>query len=104
MAIRKVLKMIEKRERTLEKKNAAPRHKIEVKTHHHADNANEALRILGIAEPESEFPTRWKVHTWATQAALSRPGRKKFERRQVDQIKFFTFDPDTLNWPQGRIA
>lgn len=104
MAIRKVLKMIEKRERTLEKKNAAPRRNIAIKTHHHADNANEALRILGIAEPEPSFPSRWKVHAWATQAALSRPGRKKFTPKQVDNIKFFTFDLDTLKWPQGRIA
>lgn len=104
IAIRKVLKMIEKREAELAKKNAAPRHKIEVKHHHHSDNANEALRILGIAEPEPEFPTRWKVHAWATQAALSRPGRKKFDRREVDQIKFFTFEPETLNWPRGKIA
>ncbi len=104
MAIRKVVKMIEKREVELAKKNAGPRHKIEIKHHHDSDNANEALRILGIAEPESKFPTRWKVHAWPTQAALSRPGRKKFDRREVDSIKFFTFDPDTLKWPRGKIA
>lgn len=103
LAIRKVLKMIEKRENALEKKNPSPRRKIERKHHHAADNANEAMRILDIAEPEPSFPTRWKVHTWATQAALSRPGRKKFARKEVDNIKFFTFDPDTLKWPRGRI-
>lgn len=104
MAIRKVLKMIEKREKALGQKHVAPRHKIEVKHHYHADNANEALRILGIAEPEPGFPSRWKVLTWATQAALSRPGRKKFDSREVDQIMFFTFDPDTLKWPRGKAA
>ena len=104
MAIRKVLKMIEEREKALGRKNIIPRRTIELKRHHHADNANEALRILGISEPEASFPTRWKVHAWATQAALSRPGRKKLIQRQVDSIKFFTFDPDTLKWPRGRIA
>jgi hypothetical protein len=103
MAIRKVLKMIETREKALAAKNTAPRVKVTLKHHHDADNANEALRILGIAEPQPDFPSRWKVHAWATQAALSRPGRKKLDRREVDQIKFFTFDPDTLKWPRGRI-
>ncbi|MEQ8693987.1 MAG: DUF5681 domain-containing protein [Gammaproteobacteria bacterium] len=102
LAIRKVLKMIEKRETALTKNYPAPRQKIEFRYHHPADNANEVLRILGVAEPEPGFPTRWKVHAWATQAALSRPGRKQFDRREVDNIKFFTFDPDTLRWPRGR--
>ncbi|WP_373087119.1 DUF5681 domain-containing protein [Sneathiella sp.] len=104
LAIRKVLKMIEKRERALEQNNPAPHRNIEIKQHHHADNADEALRILGIAEPEPSFPTRWKVHAWATQAALSRPGRKRFDSKEVDSIKFFTFDPDSLKWPNGRIG
>ncbi len=104
LAIRKVLAMIEKREMALEKKNPVPGREIELKHHYSADNADEALRILGIAEPEPDFPTRWKVHAWATQAALSRPGRRKFDRRQVNNIKFFTFDPESLKWPRGRIG
>lgn len=103
MAIRKVLKMIEAREKALEKKYPSPNQQVETKCHHYADNANEALRILGIAEPEPDFPSRWKVHCWAAQAALSRPGRKKFDRREVENIKFFTFDSDDLKWPRGRI-
>jgi hypothetical protein len=95
--------MIETREKALEQKNPEPRRKIELKHHYSADNADEALRILGIAEPEPAFPTRWKVHAWATQAALSRPGRKKFNRREADNIKFFTFDPDSLKWPRSRV-
>lgn len=101
MAIRKVLKMIEKREKALAQKYPPPRRQIEMMRHHDADNANEALRILGIAEPEPGFPTRSKVHAWATQAALSRPGRKKFKRSDVDSINFFTFDSDGLHWPRG---
>lgn len=103
MAIRKVLKMIEAHEKALENKTPSPHQKVEVKCHHDANNANEALRILGIAEPEPGLSTRWKVHCWAAQAALSRPGRKKFDRREIENIKFFTFDSDDLKWPQGRI-
>lgn len=76
MAIRKILKMIEKREVALAKKNETRRTPVTVEHHHHADNANEAMRILGIAEPEPGFPTRWKVHAWATQAALSAGARR----------------------------
>lgn len=104
MAIRKVLKMIEKREKALEQKNAVPQKKIEMKHHHHSDNANEALRILDIAEPDPDFPTRWKVHRWAAQAALSRPGCKKFDQREAENIKFFTFESDKLKWPRRRTA
>ena len=44
---------------------------------------------------------RWFLETWATQAALSRPGRRKFERKDIEDIKFFTADSDTLRWPKG---
>lgn len=104
MAIRKVLKMIEKREAALLKKGGVRRTPMTFEQHHCADNANEAMRILGIAAPDSEFPSRWKVNTWATQAALSKPGRRKFTDKDVKDIKFFTSDPGTLRWPRGRIA
>lgn len=105
MAIRKVLKMIEKRENVLRAREKQPTNPITLEHHYSADNANEAMRILGIAEPDPGLPScRWKVHAWATQTALSRPGRKKFSAKQVDEIKFFTFDADTLRWPRGRIA
>ncbi|WP_338240930.1 DUF5681 domain-containing protein [Aurantiacibacter hainanensis] len=105
MAIRKILKMIEKRERALRARDKAPSHPVKVEHHHDADNANEAMRILGIAEPDPGFEgKRWKVRAWAAQAALSRPGRRKFSKKEVDEIKFFTFDGDTLRWPRGRTA
>lgn len=102
MAIRKVLKMIEKREVALAKKNATRRTPIKIEHHHHSDNAHEATRILGIAEPDPTHPNRWKVHSWATQAALSRPGNRKLAEKDEKDIKFFTFDPETLRWPRGR--
>lgn len=102
MAIRKVLKMIEKREAALAQKNGPPVRQIPMEVHHCADNANEAMRILGIAEPDPNHPKRWKVNAWAAQAGISRPGRKRLSRKDVDEIKFFTKDPDTLRWPKGR--
>ena len=105
MAIRKILKMIEKREAALARKaprRAAP---ITVEPHYSSDNANEALRLLGIAGDDPVWEgKRLKVHAWATQAALSRPGRRKYSQRDMQNIKFFTFDPDTLRWPRGRLA
>ena len=102
MAIRKVLKMIEKREAALAKRNPAQSTPITREIHHSSDNANEAMRILQIAEPDPSHPNRWKVNAWATQAALSRPGRRKFNKRDVESIRLFTDDPDTLRWPRGR--
>lgn len=101
MAIRKVLKMIEKREVALARKAPPRTSPIKVERHHSSDNANEALRILGIAGEDGH---RMKVHAWATQAALSRPGRRTFSERDVQDIKFFTFDAETLRWPRGRLA
>ncbi|MBC2779175.1 DUF5681 domain-containing protein [Parasphingopyxis marina] len=104
MAIRKVLKMIEKREAALAKTNKVVSPPVSMERHHSADNANQAMRLLGIADDDPDFGGhRMKVHAWATQAALSRPGRRKFAQRQVDNIKFFTFDADTLRWPRGRV-
>ncbi|MEP0191785.1 MAG: DUF5681 domain-containing protein [Erythrobacter sp.] len=103
MAIRKVLKMIEKREAALAKKNGLGPRPIAIERAHSSNNANEAMRILGIAAPDPGHPNRWKVNAWATQAALSRPGRSKFSQMDVEQIKFFTNASDTLGWPRGRI-
>ncbi|GGD45537.1 hypothetical protein GRI62_09985 [Erythrobacter arachoides] len=104
MAIRKVLKMIEKREKALAKANTAPVNPITIRAQYSSGNANEALRLLGIAEPDPGFATRIKVNAWATQAALRRPGRAKFSPKDVADIKFFTFDAERLRWPRGRNA
>jgi len=105
MAIRKVLKMIEKREEALTKKNKDPSNPVRVECHYASDNANEAMQLLGIANDDPGFGGhRVKVHAWATQAALSRPGRRKFAPKEVKDIRSFTFDSESLRWPRGRIA
>ncbi|MBX7500437.1 hypothetical protein K3181_03120 [Qipengyuania sp. YG27] len=101
MAIRKVLKMIEGREAALARKAPQVLHKIRTEAHHTSDNANEALRILNIARPDPGMEgKRWFLEAWATQAALSRPGRRKFEKKEIEGTKFFTADSDTLRWPK----
>ncbi len=104
-AMRKVLRMIAKRDAALAKKKGAKPRNVKLTHHQSADNANEAMRILEIADCDPDFEgKRWKVHAWATQAALSRPGRKAYDTRERREIAFFTFDPETLRWPRGRIA
>ncbi|WP_421992475.1 DUF5681 domain-containing protein [Qipengyuania sp.] len=104
LAIRRVLKWIEERDAFLNRKRGKVFPVRKLVLHYSSDNANAALDILGIAEPDMRVGgVRWNVHTWATQAALSRPGRRKFNAKQVKDIKFFTFHPHKLRWPKGRI-
>lgn len=104
MAIRKVLKMIEKRETAIAKKNGTPgMAPIRVVHHHDSDNAHEAMRILGIMEHDPEWGEehpRPKLTTWAAQAALSRPGGKKLVEKEIASIRMFTMAPDKLKWPR----
>jgi hypothetical protein len=109
MATRQVLKMIEKREAALTRRNPAPPSPIRLDREYDSDNAREAMRILGIADHEDTVGAepdkqRMKLTTWAVQAALSRPGRKKLTEKDVDSIRRFTFDADLLKWPRGRVA
>lgn len=105
MAIRQVLRMIEKREIALAKRSAPIVGMPIIECEHSSDNAREALTILGIIEPDQAHSDRaepgMKVATWAAQAALSRPGRRKLAARDVHDIKTFTSNADQLKWPRG---
>lgn len=105
MAIRKVLKMIEKREAALDKRHKRAPTPVTFETHHTSDNADEAMRLLDIAQDDPDFgDQRMKFQSWAVQAALSRPGRKKLSSRDIGQINRFTIDPEQLKWPRGRMT
>ena len=109
MAIREVLKMIEKREEALAGKDWTGQLSARFERVYDADNANEAMRILGVGdyldEPDrAPDHRRFRLHRWATQAALSRPGRRKFDHKQVEEVKRETLGADQLNWPKGRKA
>lgn len=109
MAVRTVLKMIEKREVALRKSSPAPTAKVNrLGVEYDSDNANEAMLLLGIvaqeppsiAWPQDKDP-RLKIETWAAQAAISCPGRKRLSDKDISDAKFMIHDPDKLRWPRG---
>lgn len=109
MAIRQVLKMIEKREHALAKLHPPPRSTGKIEVEADSSNADEAMRILGIA---SLVPTGtggyWdknlRLATWATQGGISRPGRRQLSDRDIESIKLATVDAERLRWPRRRHA
>lgn len=109
MALRAVLKMIEKREVALSKLAPKATRKPGYVIEYDTSNANAAMQILGIIEygeaPHGGGPATRPVQlaTWATQAALSRPGRRRLDARDIEEIKRVTLAPGRLRWPrQGR--
>lgn len=106
-AIRQVLKMIEKREAALAKIAPPPAKSVSWQVEYDADNANEAMLLLGIADYTDPSAgggpaTRClRLATWATQAAISRPGRRKLSARDIEDVKRLTLEPDKLKWPRS---
>jgi hypothetical protein len=109
LAVRSVLKMIEKREAALAKRSPSPAHgAMDFRWEQDPRNADEAMLLLGIAVPDPtwtegpcKYGARMKLATWATQVALSRPGRRALEQKQVEDVRRLTLDPDKLKWPKG---
>ena len=109
MAVRAVLKMIEKREAALAERAPPPVHKpMAFRWEQDPRNADEAMLLLGIAVPDPkwtqpcEYGVRMNLATWAAQAALSRPGRRKLDKKQIEEINRATLDAEQLKWPRGR--
>ena len=108
MAVRQVLKMIEKRELAIAARSPQPTGSTTVEVEHDSDNADEALSLLGIVDYGPPAPGGGyaayapRVATWATQAAISRPGRRRLEPKDVEDIKQFTLEPEKLKWPRQR--
>lgn len=107
MAVRQVLKMIEKRENALVKIAPKAGSATRMEVEYDSDNANEAMLLLGIAEYEVPQPgkgcpdRRFKLATWAAQAAISRPGRRRLSAKNIEDVKRLTVDADKLKWPRG---
>lgn len=106
LAIRQVLKMIEKREGALAKLDPSPVPQSKVTVEYDADNANDAMILLGLAEFEPHADTgprteRLKLTTWAAQLAISRPGRRRLTKQCAESIKEHTLFPEKLKWPRG---
>lgn len=108
MAVRAVLKMIEKREEALAKLNPGPvRSPIKTQIEYDPRNADEAMLLLGITVSDPNWSASWsdqrrmKLATWAAQAGLSRPGRKRLAENRVKEIRRVTLEPDKLRWPRS---
>lgn len=111
MAVRAVLKMIEKREAALAKLAPPPvSSPMNFRWDHDPRNADEAMLLLGITVRDPtwsgpcEYGTRMKLATWATQAGLSRPGRKRLTKKEVEDINRVALDPKQLKWPRGQLG
>jgi len=108
MAVRVVLKMIEKRETALTKLNPPVHRGARMEIEHDSPNAEAALRLLEIAVDGhvppggGEGARTLKITTWAAQAAISRPGRRAYTDKDREDINRFTLDPDKLRWPRAK--
>lgn len=108
MAVRAVLKMIEKREAALAKLAPAISKPMRTEVEYDSDNANDAMVILGIVEDLESPPNpdpdkrRLMLATWAAQAAISRPGRKPLDDKSLSEVNRVTIASDTLKWPRRR--
>ncbi|WP_347312094.1 DUF5681 domain-containing protein [Defluviimonas sp. SAOS-178_SWC] len=108
LAIREVLKWIEKREAWLAKQTTKTAPGVVMRgISHDPDNANGALQILGIARRDMTHAesdpdrVRLKLEPWAVQAALSRRrGASPLSENDVAEIRRCTRDPDQLRWPR----
>lgn len=108
MAVRAVLKMIEKREAALAKANPAPAPRpMTWRFEHDPRNADDAMLLLGITVPDPQwsgpcnYGTRMKLSTWAAQAGISRPGRTRLTETQITGITRVTLEPEQLKWPRS---
>jgi len=107
MAIRTVLKMIEKREVALRKLSPEPERRPKpLQFSYHSDSANEALRLLNIycknpEWPDGGGPRPEVVETWAAQAAISRPGRRTLDQKKREGLRLFIKDFGKLRWPRS---
>lgn len=108
MAVRAVLRMIEKRETALAKLNPPAHGMAKMEIEYDAPNADAALRILGIAvdghvpSGGGEGSRTLKLTKWAAQAAISRPGQRGFSIKDRTDIARFTLDPEQLRWPKAK--
>jgi Family of unknown function (DUF5681) len=108
MAIRSVLKMIEKREAALALLNPPVVKPVRLEFEEDSNNINNPMLLLGIAEygeaPYGGGPaTRpFRLATWAAQFAISRPGRRALSDKNIEDVKRQTINPVKLRWPRGR--
>ena len=106
MAVRQVLKMIERREEALQAR--APKSQYQppaVRVSYDSNSANEAMLLLDLLclNPDrvmGEGPRPLLVQTWAAQAALSRPGRRAADESSRRDLHLFVHNYDKVRHPR----
>ena len=99
--------MIEKREAALAKRNPPGPKPITMRYEPDPRNVDDAMLLLGITVRDPSwvgpcsYGIRMKLTTWATQAGISRPGRKRLSDTQVSEIQRVTLAPEVLKWPRS---
>jgi hypothetical protein len=109
MAAKEVLKWIMKRDAWLAKNGPkVSRRAVTRRISPDPDNADAALRLLGIAVPNPERAdfgedrAQLLLEPWVAQAALSRRrGGQRLTGEERDWIRRCTRDHDSLRWPRG---
>jgi hypothetical protein len=110
MAIRTVLKWMDKRDVWFEKHAPQATLPATSRTSPDPDNADNALLLLGIAAANpkragAEYEgkrTSLLLEPWAVQAALHRRrGGQRLTRNERDEIRRCTRDADAVRWPRG---
>lgn len=106
MAIRAVLKMIEKRQVALAKLAPAPTKPVAPKFEYDADNADEPMRLLGLASYTERDPyggeRRLKLETWVTQLAVDRRRGRTIRDSDATLLWNVTHSPENLKLPTER--
>ena len=103
MAVRAILKMIEKREVALAKLAPIARNPVKVEREYDSDSADEALQLLGIASyTEESVPgreRRLKLETWVTQLAVNRRRERFIAKDDGTLLRNCTHLPEQLKLP-----
>lgn len=106
MAIKTVLRWIRKREQAVAAKRPN-RHSAKLLCEAtDPRNVDEALILLGIAseqpKPSDEAKDRrLLLEPWATQLALWRKGMSAPTKRDLEEARRCTRDPDSVRWPEA---
>lgn len=72
-----------------------------------ADNAEEALQLLGIATRDRDYDpydtetVRLQLAPWAVNKALSRKRSGAFDKKDIIEIERCTADETAIHWPKG---
>lgn len=104
-ARREILKMIARREQWLASKRPL-RSRIKLLREKDPRNADSAMLILGIASrapqwSEEDPYERYHLEPWAVKAALRRMKAGHLTKKDLDECRRSTRDPDSIDWPES---